>query len=181
MIRRSGFIGAVIAFLAGCSRHSATASARGGMMQGGMMQGGMMQGGMMQGGMMNVSQHDGQTYMRMFDHHQEITRSLHELPNGVRTITESNNLEIAELLKEHVPAMYEHLSNGQEVRCMSDSLPTLFRNASRYHRQLTLTPKGVEVIETSNDPEVIAALRRHAAEVTGFVRQGMPAMMRGMM
>ena len=140
-----------------------------------------MQGGMMQGGMMNVSQHDRQTYMQMFDHHREIIRIVHELPNGVRTITESKNPQIAELLKEHVPAMYKHVSDGQEVRCMSDSLPTLFRNASKYHRELTLTPTGVEVIETSNDPEVIAALRRHAAEVTGFVREGMPAMMRGMM
>src|SRR6266851_3167929 len=35
--------------------------------------------------------------------------------------------------------------------------------------------------ETSSDPEVTKAIREHAQEVSGFVRDGMPAMMRGMM
>lgn len=42
-------------------------------------------------------------------------------------------------------------------------------------------PKGVVVTETSNDPRLTQAIRDHAREVTGFVRDGMPAMMRGMM
>jgi hypothetical protein len=39
----------------------------------------------------------------------------------------------------------------------------------------------VAVAETSDDPRVTAAIRSHAAEVTGFVDDGMPAMMAGMM
>jgi hypothetical protein len=134
------------------------------------------------GGMMgSADQADMQTYMEMFAHHQEIRRTVHQLKNGVRTVTESNDPRIASLLQGHVAEMYDHVAHEQEVRCMSDSLPTMFRNASRYQRKLTMTPHGVAVEETSNDPEVLAAIRRHADEVTAFVREGMSAMMRGMM
>jgi hypothetical protein len=37
------------------------------------------------------------------------------------------------------------------------------------------------VTETSRDPRLVQAIRDHAKEITGFVEQGMPAMMRGMM
>lgn len=146
-----------------------------------MMGGGMMQGTMMNGGMMNVSQHDMSVYMEMFNHHVEIRRYVEHLANGIRTTTESDNPRLAGLLHEHVPSMYRHVEDGDEVRCMSDSLPTMFRNSAKYLRQLQITPKGVTVTETSADPVVLAALRRHADEVSGFVREGMPAMMRGMM
>jgi hypothetical protein len=65
--------------------------------------------------------------------------------------------------------------------CMSQTLPTLFRNASGYRRQLTLTPAGVIAEETSDDPNLTEVIRAHAREVTGFVTEGMPAMMDGMM
>ncbi len=64
---------------------------------------------------------------------------------------------------------------------MSASLPTLFRNSTSYRRELTLTAKGVVVTETASDPRITDAIREHAQEVSGFVRDGMPAMMRGMM
>ena len=65
--------------------------------------------------------------------------------------------------------------------CMSGSLPTLFRNASGYRRQLTVTPTGLIAEETSDDPILTQAIRAHAREVTGFVVDGMPAMMGPMM
>jgi hypothetical protein len=65
--------------------------------------------------------------------------------------------------------------------CMSASLPTLFSHANGYHRQLTIIPTGVTVEETADDPALTKAIRAHAQEVTGFVRGGMPPMMRGMM
>ncbi len=64
---------------------------------------------------------------------------------------------------------------------MSDSLPTLFRHANGYRRVVTFTPAGVIAEEASDDPAVTEAIRAHAREVTGFVRDGMPSTMRGMM
>lgn len=121
------------------------------------------------------------TYMQMFRRHREIRRTVEQLPNGVRTVTESDDPRLAAMLQEHVAHMYGHVAAGMEVQCMSDSLPTMFRNASKYKRTMSLTPKGVSVTETSDDAVVLDAIRRHAAEVSGFVRQGMPAMMRRMM
>ena len=50
-----------------------------------------------------------------------------------------------------------------------------------HRRQLTLTPTGVIAEETADDPAITQAIRDNAIEVTGFVRDGMPAMMQQMM
>jgi hypothetical protein len=133
------------------------------------------------GGMMGVGSADMRLYMDMFSRHTELNRTVEEIPGGVRTITESNAPELVAQLQAHVTNMYSHLGEGAEVMCMSQSLPTLFRNASGYRRQLRLTPTGVIAEETADDPVIIQAIRDHAREVTGFVRDGMPAMMRQMM
>ena len=139
-------------------------------------------GGMMGSGMMgSATSADMSTYMNLFNRHTEICRTVEEIPGGIRTTTESDAPDLAAQLQAHVPSMYSHLTQRAEVTCMSDSLPTLFRNPTGYRRQLTLTAKGVTVIETSNDPVLTGAIRGHAQEVSGFVRDGMPAMMRGMM
>lgn len=44
-----------------------------------------------------------------------------------------------------------------------------------------MTEEGVIVIQTSDDPEVVAALHIHAAEVTAMVEQGMHAVHQMMM
>ena len=130
-------------------------------------------------GMMGT-QVDMSAYMELFDRHTEIRRTVELIPGGVRTTTESHAPELVAQLQEHVVSMYAHLERGAEVTCMSDSLPTLFRNATSYRRQLTTTPHGVVVTETSTDPRLVSAARAHAREVTGFVRDGMAAMMQGM-
>jgi hypothetical protein len=133
------------------------------------------------GGMMGASPADMSLYMDMFNRHTEITRTVEEIPGGVRTTTQSDAPDLAAQLHAHVSSMYSHVDHGSEVMCMSQSLPTLFRNAGGYRRQLTLTPTGVIAEETSDDPALTQAIRAHAQEVSGFVRDGMPPMMRGMM
>ncbi len=137
---------------------------------------------MMGTGMMgSATQADMSSYMNLFDRHSEIRRTVEEIDGGVRTTTESDAPELVAQLQAHVSSMYTHLNQHAEVTCMSSSVPTLFRNSSGYRRQLTLTDKGVFVTETSSDPQLVTAIREHAQEVSGFVRDGMPAMMRGMM
>jgi hypothetical protein len=133
------------------------------------------------GGMMGAGPADMSLYMDMFNRHTEITRTVEEIPGGVRTTTQSDAADLAAKLHAHVSSMYSHVDHGSEVMCMSQSLPTLFRNAGGYRRQLTLTPTGVIAEETADDPALTQAIRAHAQEVTGFVRDGMPPMMRGMM
>lgn len=136
-------------------------------------------GGM--GMMGSASSADMSSYMDLFNRHDEITRSVAAIPGGIRTTTESDAPDLAAQIQAHVRSMYQHLSAGSEVTCMSPTLPTLFRNASGYRREFALTAKGVAVSETSTDPVLVSAIRAHANEVSGFVRDGMPAMMSGMM
>ncbi len=124
---------------------------------------------------------DMRRYAQMFHRHREITRTVEEIPGGVRTTTESSSPDLAAQLQAHVSSMYSQLDQGREVMCMSDSLPTLFREATGYRRRLTFTPTGVMAEETSDDPALAQVIRAHAQEVTGFVRDGMPRAMRGMM
>jgi hypothetical protein len=132
-------------------------------------------------GMMGVDPADMSRYTEMFNRHSEITRTVEEIPGGIRTTTQSNSPDLVGQLQAHVSSMYSHVDQGAEVMCMSGSLPTLFRNASGYRRQLTLTPTGVIAEETSDDPNLTQVIRAHAQEVTGFVVNGMPPMMQGMM
>ena len=136
----------------------------------------------MSGGMMGAaSPGDMSTYMELFARHTELRRTVEDIQGGVRTVTESDASELVAQLQAHVASMYRHLDQGAEVSCTSDSLPTLFRNVNGYRRRFATTPKGVVVTETSNDPRLTEAIREHAREVTSFVREGMPAMMQGMM
>lgn len=120
-------------------------------------------------------------YMNMFMRHGELRRSVEDIPGGVRTTTESDSPDLVAELQAHVSSMYAHLDQAAQVSCMSPSLPTLFRRAPDYQRQLTFTAKGVIAEETTSDPDLTNVIRAHAREVTGFVVEGMPAMMQGMM
>lgn len=133
------------------------------------------------GGFMGAGHMDMSRYMEMFMRHSEIDRIVEDIPGGVRTTTESASPALTAQLQEHVSSMYAHLDQGTEIRCMSQSLPTLFRSAGGYRRQLTFTPRGVIAEETADDPALTDVIRAHAREVTGFVRDGMPAMMQQMM
>ncbi|MHB8611281.1 MAG: hypothetical protein ACYDAL_02485 [Candidatus Dormibacteraceae bacterium] len=138
--------------------------------------------GMMRTGMMgSATQPAMNTYMNLFDRHTEIRRTVEVIDGGVRTTTESDAPDLVVQLQAHVSSMYSHLNQQAEVTCMSSSLPILFRNSAGYRRDLALTAKGVVVTETSSDPRLVNAIREHAQEVSGFVRDGMPAMMHGMM
>jgi hypothetical protein len=133
------------------------------------------------GAMMGVDPADMRMYLDMFTRHSQLNRIVEEIPGGVRTTTESNHPDLTAQLQAHVSSMYTRLGQGSEVMCASQSLPTLFRNATGYRRRLTFTPTGVIAEETADDPSLVRAIREHANEVSGFVRDGMPAMMRPMM
>ena len=133
------------------------------------------------GGFMGAGHVDMSRYMEMFMRHSEINRVVDDIPGGVRTTTQSTSPDLTAQLQAHVSSMYSHLDQGTEVMCMSSSLPTLFRHANGYRRQLTITPTGVIAEETADDPALTETIRAHAREVSGFVNEGMPANMQGMM
>ena len=109
---------------------------------------GMMEPRLMSTGPPNM---DMTLYMEMFRRHSELTRRVEEIPGGVRTTTDRIHPDLVAQLQAHVSAMYSNVDQGAKVMCMSGTLPTLFRRAVDYQRQLTFTAKGVVAVETSGD------------------------------
>lgn len=103
------------------------------------------------------------------------------LPEGIRTVTESDDPQTAQAIKAHVASMSQRLNEGREFNIFSTTLPVLFENRDKIRSTVTMTDRGSVVTRTSTDAKVVAALQGHAAEVTELVDEGMVAMRRGMM
>lgn len=126
---------------------------------------------------------DAQTIHQLFATHEQIHRTVTDIPGGIRAVTESDNPEVVALIQLHVVKMYDRVREGLPIPMigMSSTLPTMLQATNQYQRQFRITSKGIEVTETSNDPNMVAIIREHGREVTQFITQGMPAMMNGRM
>ncbi len=112
--------------------------------------------------------------------HEAIDRTVTLLPDGVRTLTESDDPLVASYIREHVLSMNERLSNGEIFNMNSPTIPIIFENADRIRTEIEETPNGVAFTQTTDDPELVPVLQAHAEEVSEFVLDGMEAMMRSM-
>jgi hypothetical protein len=154
----------------------------------GMMHGMMheMEPGMMRGPMAAGVQHDDAfradmgLVHDMLSKHESIKRTVANLPNGIRTVTESDDPEVAQTIKAHVASMEQRLKDGREFNLFSPTIPVLFENKDKIKTTVEVTDKGVLLVQTSDDPQVVTALQEHAEEVSELARDGMAAMMRGM-
>jgi len=117
----------------------------------------------------------------LVDNNTKIKRSVTRLPNGIRTVTESDDPAVAKSIQVHVASMSQRLEDGREFNLFSDTLPVLFENRDKIVSKVEMTEKGAVVTRTSADSKVVAALQGHAGEVTELVQDGMAAMHRGMM
>jgi hypothetical protein len=110
--------------------------------------------------------------------HDRIKRTVTNLPDGIKTVTESDDPQIAQVLKAHVASMEKRLSEGREFNLFSPTIPVLFQNKDKIKTVVETTDKGAIMTQTSGDSAVVAALQAHAGEVTELVRDGRLAMMR---
>jgi hypothetical protein len=174
----SAAVAALTARFSGVYPPAASAASPANGMMGGMMRGGDMAEMMKPENMMGPMR----TGMELFQRHAEIKRTVTELPDGVHAVTESTDPQTAALIQAHVSEMYERLDQDRAFSYpMSRSVTAMFAQSARYRRKLEATPTGIAVTETADDPAMVAVIREHAREISGFVREGMPAMMRGMM
>jgi len=150
---------------------------------------GMMQGkGGPMGGPMGAAMQHGDASFRdemqlvhamLFDH-EKIKRSVTNLPDGIRTVTESDDPGVARAVNAHVASMEKRLNEGRIFNLFSPTLPVLFENKDKIKTVVEMTEKGSTVTQTSADRKVVAALQAHAIEVSELARDGMAAMMRNM-
>ena len=113
----------------------------------------------------------------MFMQHDRIRRTVTNLPDGIRTQTESDDPDLARTLVSHVAGMMKRVEEGRDPRLpiQSPALAVIFRNRDKIKTTLEPTAKGIAVTQTSADAETVAALQKHAADVTDLVNRGMAA------
>lgn len=108
----------------------------------------------------------------LLENHKKIQRTVKELPNGVETVTESDDKEIAEKIQEHVYWMQQRIEKTQPIRMRDPLFAELFKHTDKIKMDHRDTEKGVIVTETSEDPYVATLIKAHAKAVSGFVERG---------
>jgi hypothetical protein len=169
--------------VAGIAMATTAASGQGGR---GMGMGGGKMG--MAGGMMAMG-HDSATMAQMavvhemVMGHERITRTVTNLPDGIRTVTESSDPALAKLIKDHVLTMGERVARGDDpgLPIETPALRAIFLGRDRIVTTTDTTASGMIVIQTSHDSALVVALQQHAADVTDLVNRGMVAMHETMM
>jgi predicted methyltransferase len=155
-------------------------------MQSGMQHGMQHGGGMMRGpaGMLTKqdagSAADMGLVMDLVHNNTKIKRTVTNLPDGIKTVTESDDPQVAQAIKTHVASMSGRLKDGREFNIFSTTLPVIFDNADKIKSVVEMTDKGAVVIQTTADAKVAVALQAHATEVTELVQEGPAAFHRGL-
>ena len=146
---------------------------------------GQMGPGMMGMGMMggNATMDERRDLHDMFSNHDKIKRTVTNLPDGIRTVTESDDPQVAVTIKKHVAEMGKRVDEGRDpgLPIESPALHSIFRDKDKIKTTYETTEKGVIVVQTSTDTTAVKALQDHAAEVTDLAQRGMVAAHEAMM
>jgi hypothetical protein len=121
---------------------------------------------------------DMQLFHQLFDHRSEISRQVVKRADGIETVTESKNPEVARLLQTHVASMLARVEDGRPIHRRDPLFAELFRHADRITARHDDTADGVRVVETSDDPYVVLLLQAHADVVSAFIANGRSEMMK---
>ncbi|WP_299467356.1 DsrE family protein [uncultured Gimesia sp.] len=115
---------------------------------------------------------DHEDFRFLLTNHQQIKRTVKELPNGVNTVTESDDPQVAAKIQEHVYWMKERVEQQQPIRMRDPLFAELFKHADQISISYEKTEQGVRVTETSTDPYVAKLIKAHAKTVSAFVDRG---------
>jgi hypothetical protein len=119
----------------------------------------------------------------LFFNHDRIKRTVTNLPDGIRTVTESDDPQVAATIKKHVADMGQRVEEGRDpgLPIETPALHSIFRDNDKIKSTYETTEKGVIVVQTSTDASAVKALQDHAAEVSDLARRGMAAAHEAMM
>lgn len=119
----------------------------------------------------------------LFANHDQIKRTVTNLPDGIRTVTESDDPQVAATIKKHVAEMGKRVEEGRDpgLPIESPALHSIFRDKAKIKTAYETSEKGIVVVQTSTDANAVKALQDHAAEVTDLAQRGMVAAHEAMM
>ena len=113
----------------------------------------------------------------LFRNFDTITREVENLPNGIRTVTRSTDRAVMDALVNHSVGMIDRVGqlDDPQIRIQSPTLDIFFVQGQDIVSDVSVEDEGLVVIQTSDNPDVVAALQTHAAEVTAMADRGMQA------
>lgn len=131
----------------------------------------------------NASAEESAEIALMFRNFDTITREVENLPNGIRTVTRSSDVAVMDALVGHSVGMIDRVGQRDDpkIRIQSPTLDIFFLHGDEILSNVEMTDDGLVVIQTSENPEIVAALQTHAAEVTQMADRGMAAVHEMMM
>ena len=115
---------------------------------------------------------DRDTFHYLLGHREAIQRKVTKIPEGVETVTESDDPEVAATIQRHVESMHKRLQEGRPIHLRDPLFAAVFANAQKIKMKVEPTEKGVRVVETSDDPYVAKLIQAHAEVVNLFVAHG---------
>jgi hypothetical protein len=113
----------------------------------------------------------------LLEHRAAITRQVTLRPDGVETLTESTDPEVARLIQTHVAAMLARVEERRPIHQRDPLFREIFANADRIDATWQTTPNGARVVETSTDPYAVKLIQAHADVVSRFLANGHAEMM----
>ena len=131
----------------------------------------------------NTTQAETAEMQTLFRNFTRIERDVRNLTNGIYTVTTTSDPDTYNALVSHVVGMIARVeaNDNPEVIIQSPTLDVFFMRGENIQSEIEVTEDGIAVTQTSNDPELVAALHRHAAEVSDMVDRGMQAVHEQMM
>ena len=131
----------------------------------------------------NAQPHESAELAVMFNNFSTLSRTVENLPNGIRTVTTSSNPAVLDALTSHVVGMIGRVEakDSPDIFIQSPTLDIFFERGDQIVTTIDVTDEGVVVIQTSDDPELVEAMHVHAAEVSAMAERGMMAVHEMMM
>ena len=115
---------------------------------------------------------DREVFHSLLDNHQQIRRSVVKRADGVATVTESDDPQIAAAIQAHAAAMHDRLKKALPIHLRDPLFAAVFANAGKIKMAITKSDKGVRAVATSDDPYVVKLIQAHAEVVNLFASSG---------
>ncbi|QDV44746.1 hypothetical protein Enr13x_46160 [Stieleria neptunia] len=115
---------------------------------------------------------DHEDFFFLIEHKETIRRTVKNLPNGIETLTESDDEDVAARIQKHVESMYDRMEHVNPIRMRDPLFREIFANAKKIKMDVEHTEHGVLVRETSKDAYVAKLLQEHAKVVSLFIKNG---------
>jgi uncharacterized membrane protein YgcG len=122
-----------------------------------------------------AKEHDQEVGHQLVDRHASTIRTVEKLPDGIRTLTVSQDPITVSLLHDHVLSMEERMSKGLVMRRWDPFFPELFRHADEIQQRIEKRDDGIFVEAHSANPYVVQLLYSHANSITDFANRGWDA------